>query len=398
MKFDTQTDLQAEIGKQPDTAVLTSPPPAGTEPAKASVPDRHSRNYGIELLRILAMFFIVLLHVIGQGGVAGAAAAGSAQYRAAWILLAFAYPAVNCYALISGFVGCRSRFKPARTVSLWLSVVSINIFLWLVFRIFRPEIAAQFPLSACFLPLLKNQYWYFTAYFALSFLTPALNAAACHLPKKQFAFMLGALFVLFSLFPTAAQADLFYTHAGYSLLWLAVLYLAGAFMRLHFQPKKRRLWMAAGAVGYLVLSLALAFHKFYKEGVMAAAGIENGVYLTHYSYTSFFVIFSAVALVILFSGFNIGNRFVSALIGFFSKATFGVYILHTNALIWSFVLLGRFAPFAALSAPLTALCSLGAAAVIFLVCTCIEKLRALLFRLLHIDALLAKIPWHVFTD
>ena len=30
---------------------------------------KHKTNYGIELLRMLSMYFIIVLHVLGQGGV-----------------------------------------------------------------------------------------------------------------------------------------------------------------------------------------------------------------------------------------------------------------------------------------------------------------------------------------
>ena len=74
--------------------------------------------YGIELLRILATFYIILLHVIGQGGIASAVGQGRIATAGCSLLLALAYPAVNCYALISGFVGCKSRFKLSRLLLL----------------------------------------------------------------------------------------------------------------------------------------------------------------------------------------------------------------------------------------------------------------------------------------
>lgn len=98
--------------------------------------------------------------------------------------------------------------------------------------------AASFSLEACLKPLLTNEYWYVTAYFGLSVLTPVLNAAA-ELPKKTFAEMLIGLFACFVLLPKIADNDLFLTRSGYSTLWLMLLYLVGMFCRLHFHPKKR---------------------------------------------------------------------------------------------------------------------------------------------------------------
>lgn len=142
--------------------------PQKTVSAPPEAAGKKEKFFGIELLRILATFYIILLHVVGQGGVAAASGGGKGTYMASYLLLALAYPAVNCYALISDFVGCKSRFKLSRLLSLWLTVVFVNLAVWGAFRLLAPEMAASFSLEACLKPLLTNEYWYVTAYFGLS--------------------------------------------------------------------------------------------------------------------------------------------------------------------------------------------------------------------------------------
>ena len=68
------------------------------------------RNYGIDLLRIISMLAIVLLHVLGHGGVLDTIGNRfGTDYAVAWILEFIAYPAVNVFVLISGFVGYRNE-------------------------------------------------------------------------------------------------------------------------------------------------------------------------------------------------------------------------------------------------------------------------------------------------
>ena len=62
------------------------------------------RNYGIDLLRMILMLMVVILHVLGHGGVLDATTPLSAKYCVSWLIESFAYCAVNCYALISGYV------------------------------------------------------------------------------------------------------------------------------------------------------------------------------------------------------------------------------------------------------------------------------------------------------
>lgn len=41
------------------------------------------RNYGVDFLRILSMFFVIILHCLGKGGVLDAAQPGNVQYASA---------------------------------------------------------------------------------------------------------------------------------------------------------------------------------------------------------------------------------------------------------------------------------------------------------------------------
>ena len=365
------------------------PPKTASAPPEAA--GKKEKFFGIELLRILATFYIILLHVVGQGGVA-AASGGKGTYTVSYLLLALAYPAVNCYALISGFVGCKSRFKLSRLLSLWLTVVFVNLAVWGAFRLLAPEMAASFSLEACLKPLLTNEYWYVTAYFGLSVLSPVLNAAA-ELPKKTFAEMLIGLFACFVLLPKIADNDLFLTRSGYSTLWLVLLYLVGMFFRLHLLPKKRsRLCGAACLAVYGMISVFLPLQKRLTENKLLASGIENPVYLKNYAYTSVLIVLSSIALFAVFTRINVQNKAVCKFISFFSTASFGVYILHTQPLVWANLLQDAFSQFAVFSAPVMAACCLAAALGIFLACTAVEKLRALLFCVTRLDRLIVFLP------
>ncbi len=365
------------------------PPKTASAPPEAA--GKKEKFFGIELLRILATFYIILLHVVGQGGVA-AASGGKVTYTVSYLLLALAYPAVNCYALISGFVGCKSRFKLSRLLSLWLTVVFVNLAVWGAFRLLAPEMAASFSLEACLKPLLTNEYWYVTAYFGLSVLTPVLNAAT-ELPKKTFAEMLIGLFACFVLLPKIADNDLFLTRSGYSTLWLVLLYLVGMFFRLHLLPKKRsRLCGAACLAVYGMISVFLPLQKRLTENKLLASGIENPVYLKNYAYTSVLIVLSSIALFAVFTRINVQNKAVCKFISFFSTASFGVYILHTQPLVWANLLQDAFSQFAVFSAPVMAACCLAAALGIFLVCTAVERLRALLFHVTRLDRFIVLLP------
>ena len=81
------------------------------------------RHYGIDLLRICSMLMIVTLHVLSQGGLLRMAQPTDLNYAVGWAVEIACYCAVNCYGLISGYVGVMGRMRLSRILGMWLQVV-----------------------------------------------------------------------------------------------------------------------------------------------------------------------------------------------------------------------------------------------------------------------------------
>lgn len=120
------------------------------------------------------MFMIVILHVLKQGGVLDGARALSPQYEAAWLLETAAFCAVNCYGIISGYVGVDGKYRFSNIALLWLRVVFYTLGITAIFWIFAPEYVGVKQWQNAMFPVMTEQYWYFTAYFAMFFLCRCL--------------------------------------------------------------------------------------------------------------------------------------------------------------------------------------------------------------------------------
>lgn len=83
------------------------------------------RNYGIDMLRLVAMFFVVICHVLGHGGVMKNAT--GYNYSVSSLLQIVAYCAVNCYAIISGYVGYKEEdnYHYTKYLKFWFPFFSI---------------------------------------------------------------------------------------------------------------------------------------------------------------------------------------------------------------------------------------------------------------------------------
>ena len=339
------------------------------------------RNLGLDLLRMAAMWMVAILHVLGAGGVMNSAAPLSPDYETAWLLETAAFCAVNCYALLSGYVGITGKFRYANLALLWCQVAFYTIGIPLAFAAVKPGSVGAKELIRGFFPAMSNHYWYFTAYFAMFFFIPAFNFLLEKLERQQMKALAVSLVALFSILPTAFQSDvaeifpgdLFIEYGGYSPLWLAVLYILGAYAR-KYELFDRVVWWKALMV-YAGCVLATWGEKWLVEAArMHFLGeyIPGGILV---SYTSPTMLLAAVSLLAAFAKMPV-PKWAARPIAFFAPLSFSVYLIHVHPLVWQHVMWGRFAAFGSYGTVKLAGCVLGTALGIYVLCSMVDTVRA----------------------
>ncbi len=336
-----------------------------------------ARIPGLDLLRVISMVMVIVLHILGQGGILDAAEAGSPVWYAAWGLECLCYCAVDCYGLLSGYLGAGRRRSFARLGLLWLEVVLYSLLFYLFFRLRSPELVEKQHLIRALLPVLTRQYWYFTGYFGLMLLLPLLPAAAEPKDSPQATGRVLILLLFFCALPTLLNTDAFHLRGGYSTLWLLLLYLMGTALR------GSRFFHRLGTLPLLLVFLLCFCLSFYtRHHPVTIPYVSTFTLLNYISPT---VTVSAICLLLLFRRLRVregpGRKLLSGL----SQTSFGVYILHTNPLLWYWIFFpGCLGGWAGLSAPalaaLVPLCGAGT----YLLCSLPVCARLLLFRRLRL--------------
>lgn len=334
-----------------------------------------TRNYGIDLLRIVSMFMVCVLHVLGAGGVLDATKPFGANYIIGWFLESATFCAVNCYALISGYVGVNAKHKYAGIVNLWLQVAFYSVLITVLFSNFLPQFVTNSEIVKAVFPVSMGQYWYFTAYFCLFFVMPVFNTGIKAMPKPQLRGVLIVMFVLLTILPGLANRDIFSVMNGYSVFWLAYLYCVGAYIHIHGIEKNAKPWLC------FAVFLLCALLTFLSKAGAAYLGLGIEGFLL--SYISPTVTVAAIALFLLFARARITRG--RGLIRFFAPLSFSVFLIHTHPLIFANILWGAFAFLAAKSS----LAFMGgvflAALCIHIGCSLIDVLRVWLFKLLRLQ-------------
>lgn len=346
--------------------------------------EQTKRNFGIDFLRIVSMFMVVVLHVLGQGGILAHAEPLSVKYWAAWLLEIACYCVVNCFALISGYVMHQSNFKFSKIFRLWLQTVFYTGLAVIIFSVFRPNAVGKRTMLSSILPITSSQYWYISAYFGMLILVPLLNTVITYTSKKVLDAVLLSAFILFCIFPVMLQTDPYSLSSGYSMIWLILLYLVGGYMHKYSIANK----IKTSYSWFIVLALvAISFlTKFIIEQFLHTVPLIVTYKNALISYTSPTIVFIAVGLLIAFSKLNFKPRAIK-IVHFISPAVLGVYLAHVNPLVWNHIIKDFAISFLNYNCVSMVGLIVLSALLIFIICIMIDLVRIKLFALLKVDKL-----------
>lgn len=340
-------------------------------------------NTGINLFKLFSMFMIALLHVLGMGGIIGAAA-GTSSYYPVYLMQNAAFCAVNCYALVSGYLMLGKEIKPSRITELWFEVffysVSISAIMMIVYR----DLFSARNIVYAVTPIISNQYWYMTSYFMMYLFVPMMNKFADAANKKVFTATIVVILVL-TTGSLMIKQDGFRLNDGYSPIWLMIMYLVGAYMKKFNVGAKMKKWLAL--LLYVISSLCSFILCVFSKKLLK---IMLGNDISYLSYTSPFVVLSAIFLFIFFSKLKFGKK-TEKFINYITPAALGVYLIHTHPLVFNKLMKDIAMPLVNHGTAAMIFGSVAMALAVFIICIVIDLLRIQLFRLIRINALCKKL-------
>lgn len=341
----------------------------------------NERNYGIDLLRIISMLSIVCLHILGHGGVLDNLNFNSFNYYLIWFIEILAYPAVNCYALISGYVGINSNYKYRNIFKLWLQVLFYSLTLTIIFFLLKPETIDYVDLIKSCLPVIFERYWYFTSYFCMYLFIPIFNYLVNNYKRSELKKTIIIMILLFSIITTFSHIDVFYTRFGYSSIWLSVLYVIGAYIRKYNVFHNVEIHKIFSAYTF---NLILTFSTIVFIGNITNIVLNKVVgELFFVGYTSPLILASSILLLTLFSKIDVlkYKRFLNLV----SPTTFGVYLIHDNILVRENLIFDKFGHLVDIPSINLVLTLLFFIIIIYIGCTLIEYIRLLIFNKFEVN-------------
>ena len=342
----------------------------------------NKRNYGIDLLRIISMIKIIILHLNLFSGYLKLNFS-SPKYKKIWRLEIFSYPAVNCFGLISGYVGYK-KYKFANLIYLWVLVFfySMGISSYLFFFTKNGINKKNFILSL--FPILIKRHWYVNAYFLMYLLLPFINYGILLINKNLYRNLVIFILIFYLSHYTITKLlgikNNTFLNDGYSTMWLLLLYIIGGYLGKYANDTKKN--------NYLFLFLLLYIISFFFNSeihfklLRISSKIPNKIFINYISPTT---VIQAISLIIVFSNLKIENKFLIKIISFLTPLNFSAQLIHARLFRANLSIIKIFFNYIIMLKIKGLFYKIfGIGIIIYIICICIDYIRFLIFKLLKI--------------
>ncbi len=311
---------------------------------------KESRNSSLELLRIIAMFLIVLHHFVMYGvGLSNPITSltdnNSINMIAAQFMVIGGKIGVSIFVLITGYFSIKTKYKMSKLFHLYIQLWSYSVIIFLLFVVFMHVKIDLINFCTSFLPVVFQQWWFLTVFIFLMIISPFINILVENLSKEQFFHLLIFLMVTMSIVPTFSNIIVGKTYKQGSIdlsqtLFFILVYLIGGFIRLYkddFQLRKIGLFLI-----FVNLFFSYSSILFFDFINLHTKNNTYAIYATMPSSEhSVFLLGISVGLFLVFLTIK---PFHNSVINFISKSMLSVYMISEHSLVRPLIWMNLFKP------------------------------------------------------
>lgn len=292
--------------------------------------EKIQRQSNFELLRIIAMFLIVLHHfcvhgifplwnIVNVGG-------NSFNTYACEFLSIGGKIAVDIFIFITGYFMVNTDFRLEKFFNLYLKTIFYSVLIMFFFAYFGQYKMPSF-LNYALLPMNSVNYWFISKYLFLYMLTPFINIFIRHSGKKMHLSLIVLLFFFWSMLFTLTGLNFSFSELG----WFVFLYITGAYIRLYpnklYDNNKLNL-LSLFAMCILSILILLGLNHSHFVPMFEAT--------KYMSDSSFIIVIISLNIFFLFKNLKIQNSLINSA----AQSVLGVYLIHDNVLVGPFLWVG----------------------------------------------------------
>lgn len=341
------------------------------------------RDSKYELLRIVAMFLIVLHHSIIHGALNVSVSDivnNPINAELLTILESGGKIGVFFFVLITGYFMIYSHISLKKLIKLWLPIFFWSVICAFFVPIFTNTSVQPTIIIKSVFPISFNQYWFMTAYFFMYLLIPVLNKIVMSLNNnlKRITFIfLGLILIFSSIGSTTDFTTLFGEDAGSMLMNFCIVYCWGALIRINKEAISKSILsskkMLLSIIMTYIIIVQLLFGVLYKtESILIWKLIKQFII----GPWTLFIVVIACCIFIQINGMQL--RY-SKYINLIATTTFGIYLISDNNNVRSVLWNNIFHTQYILNKPYAVLYVIGISILVFIICSILEYIRKLIF-------------------
>ncbi len=289
------------------------------------------RQSNIELLRIVAMLFIVAHHFSGHSGFNFSKDLITVNRLWVQFIGIGGKIGVNIFVLISGYFLVSSQsIRTNKVIKLWIQLFTYSILIFAFFTVLGINPFGIRELIEYSLPVTYSHWWFASTYFILYLLSPYINKLLNAFSRREYQHLLVLLTICWCVIPTFTDHLL----ESNSLLWFVYLYSLAGYIKLHIGKMNRKHLPAIcfSLSALLVILTFLSAVLFDVMGIKAPYFAKNANYF--FGMQKLPILAISVLMFIGFLKINVGyNRIINTV----ASATFGVYLIHDHGYVRYFL-------------------------------------------------------------
>ncbi len=298
------------------------------------------RKSNFEILRIVSIVMILIFHNVYKSGIdltpdistlGGGSSAIVINRIICDIITHFGEIGVDCFVLISGYFAPETKFKWKKAI-LYVCSVQFYIILNKLLRAYYGLVPlSNWKFSDWLFPVYRNLFWFCTAYFLIYIITPYLKKLIEVLSKKEFTSLIISQLLIWSILPTFILCMIYKNGKAESIpyynryLWLIVVYLIGAYIRLYGVPYFKNLKRCL--IGLAAVWALLIFFIIGTEYRIFPWKTLSQVYF--WPPNTMPVISISVLMLLIFKYINVPYL---RIVNFVASCTLGIYMFHDGEL------------------------------------------------------------------
>lgn len=281
------------------------------------------RESNMELLRIVAMIFIIIFHyVCNSNFYYTELTVHSLLVESCWFLGELG---TNLFILIMGYYLCKSKISYKKVI-----LIICEVLFYIVLSIIIGYLSGAIKILM-YAPyknyLISERYWFILVYLLIYILSPYFNKLISMFSKKEYQKFLIKILIIWCLIPTiygflynGSEGLPFYNR----FIWLSIMYFVGAYIRIYgfkFLELKRNS-LVISILTFIFMILSILFINEFKEYFYKLGTTKLSYFWTP---NNILMLILSISVFMFFTKIKIkNNKFINKI----ASTTLGIYLLH----------------------------------------------------------------------